>query len=313
VLQVATLGEMPRMPIDESGRRELAEWIVSPTNPLTARVYVNRVWHYLFGAGLVRTLDNFGRTGEPPSHSELLDYLAAHFMQDGWSTKRLVREIVLSRAYRMGTAGNAEATAIDPENRLLWRMNRMRLDAESLRDAMLMVSGKLDRRIGGPNILTPGLENAGAMDQTTEYNYLFKDVRRSVYTPAFRNRRHELFEVFDFADQNSAVAKRDVTTVAPQALLMLNSPFVMELARLAAERALAQPGLSDEQRIDRAFRETLSRGPTNEELTIALAAVAPAEVMGSESVANDSWELRREKWATLYQGLFGCVDFRYIE
>ena len=138
VLQVATVGEPPKIPKDASGRRELAEWIVSPQNPLTARVYVNRVWHYLFGAGLVRTLDNFGTTGEMPSHPELLDFLAARFMEDGWSTKRLVRELVLSHAYRMSTADNAKAVAVDPENRLLWRMNRKRLDAESLRDAMLV-------------------------------------------------------------------------------------------------------------------------------------------------------------------------------
>lgn len=304
VLQVATLGSPPAMPQGQSGRRELAEWIVSPRNPLTARVYVNRVWHYLFGVGLVRTLDNFGTTGELPSHPQLLDYLAARFMHDGWSTKRLIREIALSHAYRMGAVAEPKAAAIDPENRLLSRMNRLRLDAESLRDAMLEVSGRLDRRIGGPNIIASDRALREAMNQSTEYNYVFNDVRRSVYTPAFRNRMHELFEVFDFADQNSTVAKRNVTTVAPQALLMLNSPFVMEQARFAAERALANHGLCDEERIEQAFRETLGRRPSNDERSIVLAAI------DAEDEHSDS---QLTKWTRLYQSLFGCIDFRYVE
>jgi hypothetical protein len=313
VLQVATLGAAPTMPADQSGRRELANWIVSPKNPLTARVYVNRVWHHLFGAGLVRTLDNFGTTGELPSHGELLDYLASKFMQDGWSTKRLIRDIVLSRAYRMTTTMNREAMAIDPENRLLWRMNRVRLDAESLRDAMLVVSGKLDPRVGGPNILAPGLAQADAMNQSTEYNYVFKDFRRSVYTPAFRNRMHELFEVFDFADQNATVARRNVTTVAPQALFMLNSPFVMELARFAAERTLDIHALSNDERIERAFREALGRRPSDAERAIARAAIATDESPADKSEGAESSDSQQQKWATLYQGLFGSIDFRYVE
>jgi hypothetical protein len=305
VLQAATLGAPPQMPADASGRRELAEWVASPGNPLTARVYVNRVWHYLFGTGLVRTLDNFGTTGELPSHPELLDYLASRFIQDGWSTKRLIRDIVLSRAYRMSTAANPKAAAVDPENRLLWRMNRRRLDAESLRDAMLVVSGRLDARIGGPNILDQSVLKQQRADMPTEYGYAFTDTRRSVYTPAFRNRMHELFEVFDFADQNSAVAKRNVTTVVPQALLMLNSSFVMEQARAAAERMLAHDGLSEEQRIERAFREALGRVPSTEERRIALEAVGVHDGAADES-GTAAWE-------RLFQALFGSIDFRYRE
>lgn len=310
VLQVATIDSPPAMPADQSGRRELAEWIVSPRNPLTARVYVNRVWHYLFGAGLVRTLDNFGSTGELPSHPELLDDLAARFMQDGWSTKRLIRELVRSQAYRMGVVTNARAEAVDPENRLLWRMNRRRLDAESIRDAMLAVSGRLDPRISGPNIQDPSVLAQQKSDMPTEYDYVFADSRRSVYTPAFRNRMHELFEVFDFADQNSVVAKRSVTTVVPQALLMLNSSFVMEQARAAAERALALPELTVQQRIERAFRESLGRLPSCEESKIALAAVTLPEQPGTTSM---SVEAQLAAWERLFQSLFGCIDFRYLE
>jgi hypothetical protein len=305
VLQVATLGEAPKMPADASGRLELAHWITSPNNPLTARVYVNRVWHYLFGVGLVRTVDNFGTTGELPSHPELLDALAAQFIDNGWSTKRLIRELVLSHAYRMSSAVDDKASIADPENRLLARMNLRRLDAESLRDAMLTTAGTLDLTIGGRNISDEVLAKSSPTTPA-EYGFEFGDSRRSVYTPAFRNRMHEMFEVFDFADQNRSVGARSQTTAAPQALLMLNSPFVMEQARAAAERALdSDENLSDEQRIKRAFRETIGRRPSKEELSIALAAVS-VTAEGDENV-------RLEAWQRLFQGLFGCVDFRYLD
>jgi hypothetical protein len=307
VLQVATTGDPPIMPADHSGRLELAQWIASPQNPLTARVYVNRVWHYLFGVGLVRTLDNFGTTGELPSHTELLDYLAERFMQEGWSTKKLVRELALSHAYRISTEFNDAAAAVDPENRLLWRMNRKRLDAESLRDAMLMASGRLDLTYGGQNMTKDVLEKVSAV-VPAEYGYQFKDTRRSVYTPAFRNRMHELFEVFDFADQNRSVSQRNVTTVAPQALFMLNSPFVMEEAAAAAKRALADDDATDDQRITRAFREALGRAPSRRELTMARWAVHPAKAND-----GDSENGKLAGWEQLYQGLFGCVDFRYLD
>jgi hypothetical protein len=292
VLQVALHGEPPPMPANGSGRLELARWIASPQNPLTARVYVNRVWHYVFGAGLVRTVDNFGTAGELPSHPELLDDLAARFIDDGWSTKRLLRELVLSHAYRMASATDDEAAIIDPENRLLVGMNRRRLDAESLRDAMLAIAGTLDLQIGGRNVSDDVLAKSSP-DSPAEYGFEFVDSRRSVYTPAFRNCMHELFEAFDFADQNRSVGARSLTTAAPQALLMLNSPFVMEQARAAAERALA----SDP--------ETLGRRPSNGELGIALAAVRVADEGDAQA--------RREAWQRLFQGLFGCIDFRYIE
>ncbi len=309
-MQVATVGTPPKISDKQSGRLELAHWITSSQNPLTARVYVNRVWNYLMGAGLVRTVDNFGVAGEAPSHPELLDYLAGVFVVEGWSTKQLIRQIVTSHAYRMSTVANDSAMAIDPENRLLWRMNRKRLDAESLRDAMLVASGKLDTTIGGPNILDSDVINKSGGDRSTEYNYVFADSRRSIYTPAFRNKMHELFEVFDFADQNGVVAQRNVTTAAPQALLMLNSPFVMEQARAAAQRALAKTDETDQQRIERAFREILGRRPTVEEADIAIAAVLTQVVNDSKQEGGDN---RVASWELLFQGLFGCVDFRYLD
>jgi hypothetical protein len=259
--------------------------------------------------GLVRTLDNFGTTGEGPSHPELLDWLAARFISDGWSTKRLVRELVLSRAYALSTAEDPTAAKIDPENRLLWRMNRKRLDAEALRDAMLAINGRLDLKVGGPNVITQKSDEDGPAASATEYGYAFTDVRRSVYTPAFRNRMHELFEVFDFANQNSSTSMRNVTTVAPQALLMLNGTFVMSQARAAAQQALSNTEANDAELIDQAFLKSLGRLPTDEERKIAGVALAPE---ASQAVDRDSDEARLAKWERLYQGLFGCIDFRYL-
>jgi hypothetical protein len=292
-LRVATTGSMPAIPAQQSGRRELAEWLASADNPLTARVMVNRVWHHLFGAGLVRTVDVFGSTGEPPSHPELLDHLALQFVRDGWSVKRLVRSMVLSRAYRMSTSGQSDARArdTDPDNRLLRQMNRKRLEAECLRDAMLVASGTLDRTAGGPT-MKPGT--------ASEVGYVFDDARRSVYLPVFRNRLPELFEVFDFADPNVVLGRRNVSTVAPQALFLMNNPFVMGQAREAARRALATPG-DDAARLERAFRSALGRAPSPRERDLALRFVT-----GQEGAA------RQAAWEGVYHALFACIDFRYV-
>jgi hypothetical protein len=295
-LQVAVVGKPPRIPTGESGRRQLAEWLSCADNPLTARVLVNRVWHHLFGAGLVRTVDNFGSTGEPPSHPELLDYLAVRFMRQGWSVKRLIREIMLSRAYQLSSAGPPTRGIADPENRLLSRMNRRRLDAEALRDAMLTVSGRLDRRLGGPTT---------RKGTVTETGYQFNDTRRSVYTPVFRNRLLELFEAFDFADPNIVVGRRNVSTVATQALYLLNSPFVMEQARHAAGAALTVEGLDDAGRVERAYRMALGRPPTAGERRLALRFVA-------ETGETATGEQRLAAWERFYQALFACIDFRFI-
>ena len=294
-LQVA-LRTAPELPEKESGRRELADWIASADHPLTARVFVNRVWTWLFGTGLVRTVDNFGTTGEKPSHPELLDHLATRFVAEGWSVKQLVREIVLSRTWQQAVA---KSSAADPENRLFAHANRRRLEAEQIRDTMLAVSGQLDLKIGGLNIGGAGDVDANNFSaQNTEYAYVFADKRRSVYTPAFRNKRLELFEVFDFGDINQSVGQRVVSTVAPQALYFLNHPFVLEQAKAAAERTLAAPG-SDEERITSAFRRTLGRAPS----------AAEREKCRRFLGANAS----PEAWAELHQMLFACLDFRYLE
>jgi hypothetical protein len=277
------------IPAKESGRRQLADWLSSPQNPLTARVMVNRVWHHLFGAGIVRTVDEFGAIGERPSHPELLDYLALRFVQEGWSVKKLIREIVLSRTYQLSSANTP---SVDPENRLLWRHNRRRLDAEAIRDTILIVSGQLDRTMGGPTVRP---------NTASEYGYVFDDARRSVYTPVFRNRLLELFEAFDFADPNLVTGRRTVSTTVTQALYLTNNPFVKDQGRIAARAALATP-VDDAARLDRAYRVALGRLPSERELEIALAYVS----------GKAKPEERQAAWERLYQALFACVDFRFV-
>ena len=250
-LQVA-MKATTKMPSGESGRRELAEWLASAENPLTARVAVNRVWHWLFGEGVVRTTDNFGTTGEKPSHPELLDHLALKFIQEGWSVKKLVRAIVLSRTYAQSATGDAVLIAADPENRQFGRANRRRLQAEAIRDSILTVSGQLTQDMGGPTFKM----NLGA-----DYGYKHTDTRRSVYSPVFRNTLPELFEVFDFADPSVSTGKRNVSTVVPQALFLMNHPFVVEQAKLAALRLKNEGESDDAEKLKSAYRRTLGREP----------------------------------------------------
>ena len=314
-LQVATYGKPPVIPAQQSGRLQLGEWIASRENPLTARVMANRVWHWLFGAGLVGSTDNFGTTGDAPTHPELLDYLAVRFMDEGWSVKRLVREVMLSRTYQLRSDGVMEsrsdapqhsstpalqrpipAFTADPENKLLWHANRRRLDAESIRDTLLLVSGQLQLDVGGP-LLKPGT--------AADYNYKHADTRRSVYAPVLRNSLPELFEAFDFADPSLVMGRRSASTVAPQALFMLNNPFVMEQAQHAAKRLLVLPGLDDRARIAQATRLALGRAPTDGETQLALKFL-PADSASADAKKTEA------AWAQFYQALFASMDFRYV-
>jgi len=291
-LKVAMAGLPPALPKDQSGRVQLAAWVASKDNPLTARVYANRAWHWLFGSGIVRTVDNFGTTGELPSNPELLDHLATTFVQDGWSVKNLVRGIVLSRTYRQGAAADAEALAADPENRLFGRANRRRLEAESIRDTMLTVSGKLTDHRGGPTF--PAALAA-------DYGFKQTGTTRSVYLPVFRNALPELFDAFDFADPSTVVGRRNASTVAPQALFLMNNPFAVEQAKSAAARLVGEALPSDDARITRAYRLTLGRPPTAGERAVA-----------AKFLTNRSGD-PKDAWATLFQALFASADFRYVE
>ena len=302
-IQAAMRPGAPSIPAETSGRLQLAQWITSRDHPLTSRVMVNRVWHWLFGAGIVRSTDNFGSTGEAPSHPELLDYLAVKFMEDGWNLKRLVKEMVMSRAYRM--ASSAPVFSEDPDNRLLSRMNRKRLDAECIRDAMLAAAGTLQRDLGGPGVQATAVDSNDQKVQNLEYGYTFADTRRSVYTPAFRNVRHPLFEVFDFADINQPIGQRTTSTVATQALFLMNSPKVIEQARAAADFVLKAESDTG-KRIHTAFQRSLQRPPNAKELAQV------REFLDSSSSGNATNEETRDLWARFIQTLWATPEFRFL-
>lgn len=286
----------PGFPARESGRRELAAWLVHPSNPLTARVIANRIWQHLIGTGIVSTPDDFGSTGARPTHPQLLDYLAARLVRDKWSIKRLIKRIVLSRVYGLDSDARAAPRA-DPMNRLLWRMNRKRLEAEAMRDAILSVSGQLDLKIGG-SLIDPSLKS--------EFGYPFSSRRRSVYVPVFRNTLHGLFEAFDFSNPNLVSGKRPTSTLATQALYMMNSPFIIKHARAAAERMLQQQdAVDDERRIELAFRQVLARPPMPAERQLAADYVQRCQ--------GEPREQQLRTWAGLYQSLWSCIDFRYLK
>jgi len=284
-LQVAS-SRAPSIPAGQSGRLQLADWIASRDNPLTSRVIVNRIWHYLLGRGLVGTPDNFGTTGELPSHPELLDWLALRFVEDGWSVKEMIRRVVHSRAYRRASTGVSAGQAADPENRMLWRGNRRRLPAEAIRDTILSVSGQLDTRQGGYTI---------RKFSQYDWGYEFDTVRRSVYVPVFRNTALELFEVFDAANPNVTTGRRTETTLPTQALFMMNSPFVIAQAKRAGERITGMAA-SDAGRVRLAYRLALGREPRPDEAALAV------EFAGQAGV-----------WPALAQSLFASVDFRTLD
>jgi hypothetical protein len=241
-----------------SGRLELAEWIASPGNPMTAKVMVNRIWQHHFGEGIVRTPNNFGKLGETPSHPELLDWMALRFIDAGWSIKRMHRMIMLSAAYQQSSEGDPETMKADPGNKWFGRMNRQRLEAEPLRDAMLAVSGPLDETPGGP----------ATRDLNTR--------RRTLYLMTIRSDRSSYRMLFDAADPTAIADHRIDSTVAPQALFLMNDPFVMDKASVLARRVLDQNLPDDAARIDWLYRVLFSRHPSENEVGIALSTLQPA-------------------------------------
>jgi len=250
-----------------TGRRTaLANWIADAKNPLTARVIVNRVWAQHFGRGIVDSPGDFGSQGERPTHPELLDWLAAEFVDGGWSLKKLHRMVVLSDAYRQGASFNAAAAKVDPNNDLLWRMNRRRLDGEALRDAVLSVAGELSPKAGGPSVF-PELPSeikasAGAWPLSADPE---ERNRRSIYVFVKRNLRYPLFAAFDAPDRNETCSRRFETTTAPQALMLLNDRLYAGHARRFAARVLAESGGDPDDAVERAYLLALSRRPTSEE------------------------------------------------
>ena len=280
-------GTPAAIPADHSGRLELAQWLTNEKNPLTSRVLANRVWEHLFGQGIVRSVDNFGVTGDVPSHPELLDHLAGQFVHDGWSVKKLIKSIVLSRTYRLSSENLAENFNTDPGDRLLWRHAPRRLDAEEIRDATLAVAGTLDssrlqaspakdlKVIELPNN-GPAARRLGEVARASSH--------RSIYLPLLRGLVPTSLEVFDFAEQGMVTGSRDATTVATQALYLLNDPFVRQQSMTLAEHLLSTEGLDESARIDRAYRLTVGRAATPTEVARAKQYLADYEQAAKDAL-----------------------------
>jgi len=306
-MSVACNDEAPKVDAAGSGRRELAEWIASRDNPLTARVMVNRMWQHLFGRGLVESCDNFGTTGDLPTHPELLDSLALQFMDEGWSVKRAIRAMVLSRTYQLSDQGNAKANIVDPGNRLLWRFSRRRLEAEPIRDALLAVAGRLElkRPMGSASLALQNLELGSdakilAMNDTPRH--------RAAYLPILRSNVPEMLSLFDMADPSFVMGRRDVTNVATQSLYLMNSKFVTDQAAGFAQRVLQQKGLNEgadiaAARVDLAFRMALARLPSDDERQEVLAFIQAEQAAGRSET---------DAWSGVCQALFGSAEFLYV-
>ncbi|WP_197998544.1 DUF1553 domain-containing protein [Gimesia aquarii] len=290
----------------QSGRLELANWLSRPENPLASRVIVNRVWKHLFGNGLVRSVDNFGHLGEQPTHPELLDYLAIRFVKEGWSIKTLISQIMLSKTYRLSSEFSAAQYEKDPGNYHLWRMNRRRLSAESIRDAVLSISGKIDLKQGGSSV-DHYPEQAVNPNKNQKVKVNPNQYRRSVYLPIVRGSVPAALAVFDFPAPEMLVGNRPVTTVPAQALFMMNSPFVVEQAQVTAQRLLADTKQNDQERISQLYLTCLGREAEAAEQTEALKYI--------ESLANtstDSSAARLQAWASYCQILFASTEFRFL-
>lgn len=261
-------------PDDESARRAaLADWIASQDNPLTARVIVNRIWQGHFGAGLVATPSDFGISGLPPSHPELLDHLTIHFVRGGWSMKRLHRQIVLSAAYRQSSAINPDAIAVDADNRWLWRYSPRRLEAEAIRDSMLAISGQWNRQMFGRgyNLFN---QRGGLSGFTPIESFGPEGLRRLIYAHKVRREREAVFGAFDCPDGGQSAARREESTTPIQALNLFNSRFTLERAEGLAERLVRTAGDDPREQVTLAFRLTLSRSPEPDELDDAVGWVA---------------------------------------
>jgi hypothetical protein len=302
----------PEWPRHSSGRRELADRVLDPANPLTTRVIVNRIWHHLFGRGLVATTDNFGKLGEAaadPLAQSLLDTLAVRFREEGWSVKRLVKEIVTSSTWRMSSSRNTGAAEQDPLNLLLHHYPLRRLEGEAIRDKILAASGRLDRTVGGPSVevfITPfhdgrGKPSSGPLDGAG---------RRSIYTKIRRNFLPSFLLAFDMPVPFQAMGRRTVTNVPAQSLSLMNDPFVTEQAAVWAKKVLRDQTLSPEARIDTMYREAFARGPTVAERAAAVEFLATQAADYGVSFAGQP---RHESiWADLAHALITTKEFIFV-
>ncbi len=287
------------IPDDKSGRAELAQWITHPDNPLTSRVMVNRIWQHLFGDGIVRTPNDFGVYGERPTHPELLNYLADRFIDNQWSVKQMIREIVLSRTYQLSSKPRSDVEAADTENQWLTYHSRRRLAAESLRDSILKVSGQLDPRPGEGSLIQHRdiLVNLGG-------NFHEPSNHRSIYLCYLRGAMPSEIAAFDLPGFLKSEGKRTVSTIPGQALYLYNHDLVIEQSSILASRLLNGESNADEKRIQELYKQTLLREPDPEELYRALEFI---------ELSSDDLRSKESAWAALTQALFMTNEFRYID
>jgi hypothetical protein len=290
-----------------SGRRQLGEWLTAADNPLFARVIVNRIWQHHFGKGLVTTPSDFGTRGQPPTHPELLDWLAARFAESGWRTKPMHRLIMLSDAYRRASlAASSRPNVADPDNHLYWRFDRRRLSAKELRDSLLLVSGQLNRTPGGPHPFPP--ENSWHFTQHAPFSASYETKRRGVYLMVQRNRRDPFLTLFDGADPNATTPERQETTVPAQALYMLNAPFFHDQSGLLAARLEREPDPA--KRLEAVFQSVFQRSPTIDERGRAQRFLAAYRAELQQLPTPDQARL---SWAALARILLSSNEFIYLD
>ena len=284
---------------ENSGRLALAQWIADKKNPLTARVMVNRVWRWHFGRGLVATTDNFGLLGERPSHPDLLDWLAAWFMDNGWSVKKLNTLILTSATYQMSSTASPAALQQDANNVLHSRAPLRRLEAEPLRDSLLELGGLLDKQVGG---FVWTFENYKLVfNHTSEDATTYESNRRALYLPVIRNHVYDLFELFDFPDPGTVNGNRADSTIAPQALYLMNSPLVLRATESMAEALLKEADLTNAQRVQRLYAQVFNRPPTVKETQRAVVFI------------NNFAQDRLASWQALSQALVSSNEFLYLK
>ena len=288
-----------------SGRLQLARWLTDDDHPMTARVIANRVWHWHFGNGLVRTPDDFGIRGAEPTHPKLLDWLASELIRSDWSIKHLHRLILRSSAYRMSTTNNAHAAEADPENTLLWRMNRRRMEAEVIHDSLLQVAGRLDLQMGGLAAVVKTQDPTS--DELDRNNEIYRRItRRAIYVPVHRTHVYELFDAFDFPDPGTPTGRRNATNVATQALFFLNNAWLMQQAEALAKRGPDEPS----ERVRFLYEATQSRQPSEAEQASALKFVERLSQVFPETLTLAKREA--QSWEAFCQVLLQSNQFLYI-
>lgn len=297
-------------PKKQSGRLKLAEWLVNRNHPLTSRVFVNRVWRWHFGKGIVPTPDNFGKLGAKPTNQPLLDWMAASFMEQGWSIKKLHRMILLSNTWQMSNDWNERAASIDPDNALMWRADLRRLDAESIRDSILKVSEGLDLKVGGSLL---NLKNRSyAFNHESKDGVTYDYNRRSLYLPVIRNHLYGMFMLFDYSDASVLNGNRSSTTVAPQALYLLNSHVVEDASKRMAENVLNQNSGSPELKIQQLYLISYGRLPSKQEISGALHFLTEME-RELQTEEPDSAKRISRSWQVLCQSFFASSEFIYLK